>query len=161
MGNFQIFDLELSAGRVGICQMPGRNDLASDLKAIHHWQADMVLTMTTQRELEVVGAGDIGARLGKVDIEWRHLPIKDFGAPDDDISKAWKTVAFDAHKIVMNGGRVLAHCWGGCGRSGMALLRLMIEAGEDPERALKRLRAIRPCAVETEAQRDWAGNINL
>ena len=38
----------------------------------------------------------------------------------------------------------------------MAVLRLMIEAGEAPEVALPRLRAVRPCAVETEAQMTWA-----
>ncbi len=38
----------------------------------------------------------------------------------------------------------------------MALLRLMVEAGEDPGAALSRLRAVRPCAVETAAQFDWA-----
>ncbi len=34
--------------------------------------------------------------------------------------------------------------------------RLMVEAGEAGDRALARLRAVRPCAVETEAQMGWA-----
>lgn len=55
-----------------------------------------------------------------------------------------------------NGGKVLAHCRGGCGRSGMAVLRLMVELGEAPDVALARLRDARPCAVETQAQLDWA-----
>ena len=38
----------------------------------------------------------------------------------------------------------------------MIALRLMIEAGEAAGPALKRLRALRPCAIETEAQMDWA-----
>jgi hypothetical protein len=38
----------------------------------------------------------------------------------------------------------------------MAVLRLMVEMGEDPEEALARLRAVRPCAVETEVQKAWA-----
>ena len=38
----------------------------------------------------------------------------------------------------------------------MALMRLMVEAGEDADEALERLRAARPCAVEREAQRAWA-----
>jgi len=54
------------------------------------------------------------------------------------------------------GGKVLVHCMGGCGRSGMAVLRLMVETGEPPHSALSRLRAARPCAVETDAQFDWA-----
>ena len=51
---------------------------------------------------------------------------------------------------------VLVHCFGGCGRSGMLVLRVMIEAGEPAGTALKRLRQVRPCAVETEAQMAWA-----
>jgi hypothetical protein len=38
----------------------------------------------------------------------------------------------------------------------MAILRLMVESGEDPPAALARLRAVRPCAVETERQHCWA-----
>jgi hypothetical protein len=38
----------------------------------------------------------------------------------------------------------------------MAVLRLMIEAGEEPGEALARLRAVRACAVETDAQLEWA-----
>ena len=33
---------------------------------------------------------------------------------------------------------------------------LLVEAGEAPEAALQRLRAARPCAVETKAQARWA-----
>jgi hypothetical protein len=38
----------------------------------------------------------------------------------------------------------------------MAALRLMVEAGEPPDTALGRLRAVRPGAVETEDQMAWA-----
>ena len=58
--------------------------------------------------------------------------------------------------VVAGGGRVLFHCLGGCGRSGMAVLRLLVEMGEAPEAALERLRRVRPCAVETGDQCDWA-----
>ena len=38
----------------------------------------------------------------------------------------------------------------------MVVLRLMMECGERPAAALARLRAVRPCAVETQAQMAWA-----
>ena len=38
----------------------------------------------------------------------------------------------------------------------MALMRQMVEDGEAPDAALARLRAARPCAVETKAQMRWA-----
>ncbi|MFX0541249.1 protein-tyrosine phosphatase family protein [Roseovarius sp. S4756] len=60
-----------------------------------------------------------------------------------------------ALSALRGGGRVLFHCPGGCGRSGMAALRLMIAAAEAPDAAQERLRARRPCAVETSAQMRW------
>jgi protein-tyrosine phosphatase len=45
---------------------------------------------------------------------------------------------------------------GGCGRSGSVALRLMVETGEAAADAFIRLRAARPCAVETDAQYRWA-----
>ena len=63
---------------------------------------------------------------------------------------------FAGGDALRGGGRVLVHCRGGCGRSGMVALRLMIEAGEAPDEALSRLRSVRPCAVETKAQMGWA-----
>jgi len=53
-------------------------------------------------------------------------------------------------------GKVFAHCYGGKGRSGMVLLRLMVERGLDPDQALQDLRRVRPGAVETQAQWLWA-----
>ena len=38
----------------------------------------------------------------------------------------------------------------------MIALRLMIDSDEAPDTALTRLRAARPCAVETKAQLRWA-----
>jgi protein-tyrosine phosphatase len=58
--------------------------------------------------------------------------------------------------VLARGGSVLMHCYGGRGRSGMALTRLMVESGETPAAALARLRQVLPEAVETAAQAAWA-----
>ena len=112
--------------------------------------------MTTGRELEMSGAGGLGDDLAAADVSWRHLPIPDFGAPPPEVDALWPEVSTLAHGILDKGGHVLAHCYGGGGRAGMALLRLMVEAGEDVEPALARLRQVRPCAVETANQEAWA-----
>ncbi|WP_306372146.1 protein-tyrosine phosphatase family protein [Pseudooctadecabacter jejudonensis] len=112
--------------------------------------------MTTQSEMDRMGASSFGHDLEAVGIAWHHLPIVDFGAPDATIRHQWHEVSAQAHTLLKEGGRVLSHCFGGCGRSGMVALRLMVEAGEAPDAALARLRAVRPCAVERDAQFDWA-----
>ncbi len=157
MADYVISDLEVLGGRIGICAMPGRGgDYRRDLAQILRWSPAMVLTMTPQRELDYAGAGGLGDDLEQSGVAWRHLPVSDFGAPGADVAALWPGVSAAALAILAARGRVLAHCYGGCGRSGMALLRLMVEAGEAPEVALRRLRAVRPCAVETEGQYDWA-----
>lgn len=154
---FEIAELPLRNGMIGISPAPGRGgDYFVDCTRILRWGADLVLTMTTAPELDRLGAGDFGSDLETAGVVWRHLPIPDFGAPPQDVAAAWPEVSAEAHGILEGGGRVLAHCFGGCGRSGMALMRLMVEAGEDADPALVRLRDVRPCAVEMPAQQAWA-----
>lgn len=137
--------------------MPGGTGAyAGDLGAVLAWGPGLVLTMTPEAELTARGAGRLGDDLRAAGIGWRRLPIADFGAPDAVTAALWPAASVEALGVLRAGGRVLAHCMGGCGRSGMAVLRLMVELGEPPQAALARLRAVRPCAVETEDQRIWA-----
>ena len=157
MGEFAISTLALGDGEIGISPIPGRTgSYDTDLSMVLHWRPAVVLTMVTAQELSYVGAAGLGDDLAAAGIDWRHLPVPDFGAPPEETAALWPEASGAAHQTLGQGGRVLAHCYGGCGRSGMALLRLMIEAGEDADPALERLRDARPCAVEREAQRAWA-----
>ncbi|MDE0696471.1 MAG: protein phosphatase [Boseongicola sp.] len=157
MAEYMIAELPLGHGMIGIAPMPGRGGNCSrDLATIVSWGADVVLTMTGRHELEFAGASAMCEDLEAVGVLWRHLPVTDLGAPSPETCALWLEASEVAHRTLDGGGRVLAHCFGGCGRSGMALLRLMVEAGEDVDAALAQLRSVRPCAVETAAQRAWA-----
>lgn len=154
---FAIYDLNAGGGVLGLCPLPGRHTpYVQDLEAVLAWRPDLVLSMTTLPEMTGHGAAHLGEDLARHGIGWRHLPIVDFGAPGAGVAASWPAVSVLAGGILASGGRVLAHCYGGCGRSGMVLLRLMVEAGEPGPDALQRLRTARPCAVETEGQLDWA-----
>lgn len=148
MPEFIIADLTCRAGVLGICPLPGRMDMPNLLG----WGPELVLTMVSEPELPAW----LPQVLEQHGVGWRHLPIADFGAPGADTAALWPEAAATAHVVLARGGRVLVHCRAGCGRSGMAALRLLIEAGEGPDPALRRLRAARPCAVETSAQLAWA-----
>jgi hypothetical protein len=157
VGMFEVFDLPAAGGRIGICPVPGRDgDYGADLDILLVWRPGLVLTMTGAEELERVGAGGLGRDLALAGCAWRHLPIRDFGVPVGQALADWPHASAQARAVLGGGGRVLVHCFGGCGRSGMAILRIMAEAGEPPAAALDRLRMVRPCAVETSAQKDWA-----
>jgi protein-tyrosine phosphatase len=149
---FAIHQLRAGGGWLGICPLPR----AEDMGTLKDWAPDLVLSMTETDEMVQLGGGGLGEILGEAGITWHHLPIRDFGAPPEELQAVWPAVSAQARGILANGGKVLAHCRGGCGRSGMVLLRLMVELGETPEAALARLREVRPCAVETEGQHAWA-----
>ncbi len=153
MDEFAIAAMPVGGGTLGICPMPGRGgDYRGDLSALTGWRPSLVLSMTEMEEFR----GPLGRDLARAGICWEHLPIRDMGAPPGEVGTLWPGVSARLRELLADGERVLVHCFGGCGRSGMAVLRLMIEAGEAPEAALSRLRAARPCAVETEAQMAWA-----
>lgn len=152
MSTFLIAELPAGGGTLALCPLPGRySPYVQDMAVITGWRADMVLSMTETCEMPADLVCDLAAIA-----TWHALPIRDFEAPGDAVNAAWPAVSGQARAVLARGGKVLAHCAGGCGRSGMAVLRLMVEMGEDPDAALARLRQARPCAVETEAQLTWA-----
>lgn len=157
MAEFGIFAVNMDQGQVALSPIPGRSgSYENDLSTVLHWGPDMVLTMTTVAELDRMGAAGLGDDLSAAGVTWLHLPVEDFGAPGPDVRALWADVSGQAAGVLARGGKILVHCFGGCGRSGMVALRLMVEAGEPADHALARLRAVRPCAVERDAQFDWA-----
>ena len=158
--DFAIYPINVGAGQVALSPIPGRSgNYEADLSTVLHWTPDIVLTMTGLSELDRVGARGFGDDLQAAGVSWQHLPIIDFNTPSSEIEENWRDVSTQCADVLANGGRILSHCFGGCGRSGMMALRLMIDAGEDPQAALVRLRETRPCAVEKEAQFIWAAHV--
>lgn len=152
-----IAELDVGGGVLALSPMPGRGGAyEADLRDLLGFGPALVLTMTTGEELAEKGAEALPDDLARNGIAWRHLPIADFGAPDTATARLWPAASARTRGVLAQGGKVLIHCMGGCGRSGMAALRLMVEAGEEPSAALTRLRVVRPCAVETPEQYVWA-----
>lgn len=154
MPAMQIATLPVGRGLLGLCPLPGRDgDFAADLAVLTAFGPDAVLSLVQIHEYARHGAPGLMAELARRKIAQIAFPIRDFGTP---ASALWPPVSQRLHDLLNAGNRIVIHCLGGCGRSGMIALRLMIESGEDPQAAVIRLRAARPCAVETTAQMRWA-----
>ena len=143
-----ITELTVGNGVLALSPMP------VDVFDVIAWRADVVLSMTQKSEMP----RNVHADMKDAPFRWITFPVQDFGVPDGD---DWALVESEVVATLADDGRVLVHCKGGCGRSGMAVLRLMIATGEEPAQAFARLRAVRPCAVETKAQLDWASGASL
>ncbi len=155
MAEFVIHALSVGGGILAISPLPGRTrHYGTDWQRLMAWGPDVVVSMTEMHELERKGAGSLGTDLANAGVVWHHLPVPDYSVPDAAIDAAWPGTEALVLAVLAKGGKVLVHCFGGCGRSGMAVLRIMRAAGETE--ALTTLRRVRPCAVETEAQMAWA-----
>jgi len=151
LARFVVAKLEIGAGTAGICALPQTPD---DLECIRQFAPDLVVSLTQSHEMRDAGAGQLDLDMASAGLNWLHLPVPDFGVPGD--APGWDAAQLRIDHLLAGGGRVLVHCRAGLGRSGAVLLRLMVAAGEGPETALLRLRAVRPGAVETDAQWHWA-----
>lgn len=154
MPAMMIARLDLGKGQLGLCALPGRDGTyAADLAAVVAFNPALVLSLVEVHEYARHNAARLQQDLAELGIAQISFPIRDFGTPDN---RHWPAMSHRLHAALQSGDRVLIHCLAGCGRTGMIALRLMVEAGENPDAALARLREVRPCAVETKAQHRWA-----
>ena len=85
-------------------------------------------------------------------MSWMNLPIVDFSTPDEFFESQWSKTLTILQKTLDTDGRVLIHCRGGLGRTGLFVSRLLIEYGWSPDKAILEVRAARPGAIETQEQ---------
>ncbi|MBL4749266.1 MAG: dual specificity protein phosphatase family protein [Amylibacter sp.] len=150
---FQIHDVAgFTKGVLGICKQPCRD---ADLAAIEAWKPTVVMTLTQEAEFPDMGK-PLPVRFLETGYDWLHLPISDFGVPNAKDRALWLETLEGLQAVLGANGKVLVHCKGGKGRSGMVLLKLLVLQGEDGNTALQRIRAIRAGTVETDAQLTWA-----
>lgn len=158
--------MRTGGGMIGITFAPGKKqpdsisghhhrDLGIDLDRIAAWNAAAVVTLMEQHELEKVAIANIGAEVRRRHMEWHHWPIVDVDVPDAAFEAAWPARSAKLRRVLACGGRVLIHCRGGIGRSGMLAARLLVESGVSAADAIAEVRAVRRHAVETRAQERW------
>lgn len=146
------------AERVGLTLCPGRADRQRDLEAdlttlVEQESVSHLLCLLPQAELESVGVPDLVARARAHGLQVRHHPVRDQGVPAPGelrLTLDW------LHAAVAAGGRVVVHCMGGLGRSGLVAACALVDRGLGPDEAMARVRASRdPRAVESREQEDF------
>ena len=145
-------------GQIGMTFCPGKHgrsqsgfdwqrDLQSDLATIAGWGATAVVTLIEDHEFRTLKVERLGETVARLGMQWYHLPIKDGFTPDDRFESAWQSCLPSLLAHLLGGRDLLVHCMGGCGRAGTVGARLLIELGEKPEVAIKRVREVRSCAI--------------
>jgi ADP-ribosylglycohydrolase/protein-tyrosine phosphatase len=130
-------------------------DLNQDLNAIKLWEATTVVTLMEQFELEDLKVSGLGAAVERLDMAWLHLPIVDVFVPDETFERRWVYFGRELRRRLARGEKILIHCRGGVGRTGLLAARILIEFGMSPEQAIAEVRRARRGAIETRQQEEY------
>jgi ADP-ribosyl-[dinitrogen reductase] hydrolase len=150
-------------GVIGITFCPGKKDnhsptgiwdrdLETDMSAIKEWQTTCLVTLMEDHEFELLGVKQLPFKAQEHCLNWFHLPIRDVSIPDARFHGSWPDIGLHLMDDLKDGGRVVIHCRGGLGRSGIVAALLLIEAGMDSRSAVEVVREARPGAIETIQQ---------
>jgi atypical dual specificity phosphatase len=130
-------------GRLAGSGRPGLlAELDEDMAFVEEQGIRTIVTLTEHRvdELDRFGA-----------LEVLHFPIPDMGFPTPRVAERICAQILTR----MEEGAVLLHCRAGLGRTGTVAACCLVALGEQPGRALERVRCVNPRYVQTRAQEQF------
>ncbi|WP_422138034.1 cyclin-dependent kinase inhibitor 3 family protein [Endozoicomonas sp. ALC020] len=153
-------------GILGMAVAPGKKgqsmfgedwnrDLATDITTIKKWGAVLVISLIEEHEFHMLGIGELEDEVNKAGMQWLHLPIKDFSIPDARFEQHWQQSVNTIYRCLDQGKKVLVHCRGGLGRTGLLVARLLMAYGASSDEAISNVRKARIGAIETREQEDY------
>ncbi|MBJ6799725.1 ADP-ribosylglycohydrolase family protein [Geomonas propionica] len=161
----QIGTLQLpyTDAKIGLTFCPGKKgpglnsvrwerSLEKDLSTIISWGATALVTLVEDHEFGELQVPEFKEFIAASGLEWFHIPIVDGSIPDHRFHSAMQECHCRILELLCEGARIVIHCRGGLGRTGLFAAMLLIDFGIEPEKAIAQVRAARPGAIETSAQ---------
>ena len=149
-------------GGLGLTICPGKRDsykwnrnLQEDLSVIRNWGASTVVTLIEAHEFDLLKVDRLGEEVQKLGMRWIHLPIPDVDVPDQRFEQEWVVAGPEIHGRIRAGEKILIHCRGGLGRTGLVAGLILVERGCAPSDAIQQIRAVRRHAIETPSQEQY------
>lgn len=130
-------------------------DLTTDIAAIKKWGAVLVISLIEEHEFHMLGINELEVEVNKADMQWLHFPIKDVSIPDARFEQQWQQSVNTIYRCLDQGEKVLVHCRGGLGRTGLLVARLLMAYGASSDEAISKVREARTGAIETKEQEDY------
>lgn len=148
---------------VGLTILPGRKDYSrsteSDLTFIRDQGVTAIVPLITDDELHDFGVDDLIDQYNKFGFNTKRLPIKDQMTSSQE---EMKELVLWIKDRIHNKEKVLIHCVGGLGRSGMVAASLLRSLGKKSNVAIQDIRNSRsPRAIESSDQELFVKNFEI
>lgn len=164
----RVDELPLAGGVLGMTLCPGKRDtgmdgtiwnrdLSQDLEVIAAWGASHVVSIMQHDEFELLGVKGLGTEVRARGMVWHHLPVPDQSVPSRErFPLIWSNLTKTLQAELAAGRKVLFHCRGGLGRTGLIAALLLMDLGRSAHEAIAEVRAVRsPRAIETREQEEY------
>jgi protein-tyrosine phosphatase len=144
-------------GLLWLGPMPGRFNAWPAFEAeAQRTGLGMVVCLTPRSELAELSPDYHAAVVaGRVGFRWLHLPMRNFGVPDDPAG--FRREVTEIASAIRRGESVLLHCAAGMGRTGTTAACVLKALGLDADESLRRVREAgsNPQNAEQSGIVDW------
>ena len=147
-----------NSAAIGLTILPGRKDrgrdLVADIAEMNRAGISSVVTLLSNAEFTAYGVTNLIGQYRAAGFDVLHTPVIDQGVPTQ--AQSAEILAFMKAKVDA-GQKVLVHCVGGLGRTGLvAALYLKKYAGLSGDAAIEAVRQVRsPRAIENSDQENF------
>ena len=112
-----------------------------------------MISLITDQEIDYLQVRGLSEAIQDRHMEWWHLPISDVSPPGPDFESGWRDVGEAIRDRLRMGFDVLIQSKGGLGRAWTVAARVLVELGDEPDDAIRKVRDARSGhAFETKEQ---------
>lgn len=151
------WELPVESGALILTPCPGTKDLSllESLQQLKAQGAVAVVTAINEEEMASKGVEQLGELVQELGMKWFHIVIEDDEAPDATFMAKWQASQSELHQAIANGDKVVMHCMGGSGRTGLLSAHLLLERGWELQDIIRDIQALRPGAFTKQPQIDY------
>jgi len=130
-------------------------DLEKSLIEFKALGAKAMVTALNYEEMKKAGVAELPQLAQHLGIAWYHQPIEDDSVPDEYFNTRWEKISPNIHHVLQHGGKVVLHCMGGSGRTGLLAAHILREMGWELDQIKSEVRALRPSAFTKPLQNEY------
>ena len=147
-----------SGGRIYASSAPGKidrpkgiyRDLETDLEALSRLGITVIICLIEDFEFEKLSITDYPARAIEQGCTFIHYPIPDHCTPDR--LDSFHELIVDIYRFFNNGSRILVHCRGGVGRTGLVCAAVLLHYGFEADQSIAAVKSRRAKALRNQNQ---------